>query len=123
LYGVYDTDYFLRNRDTIPASKTDSLRWKQLVIDGRAWNQSSVIKFNNDKRASYTTNADTAKRMLSIQSLTDTTKKYFFSYIVPDSTHIILKGRWNSDTLEVLMTKYDLNNYLLHREKFKWITD
>jgi hypothetical protein len=113
LYGVYDIDYFLRNSDTIPLSKTDSLRWKQLVIDGGAWNQFSVIKFNNDKRVSYTINTDTAKRMLSIQSLTDTTEKYFFSYIIPDLTHIVLKGRWNSDSLEVLMTKYDLNNYLL----------
>ena len=123
LYGVYDTDYFLRNRDTIPPSKNDSLRWNQLVIDGRAWNQSSVIKFNNDNRVSYTINTDTAKRTLSIQSLTDTTKKYSFSYIIPDSTHIVLKGRWNSDSLEVSMTKYDLNNYLIYREKFKWITD
>jgi len=123
LYGIYDTDYFIRNRDTIPPSKTDSLRWKQLVIDSRAWNQSSVIKFNNDKRVSYTINTDTAKRMFSIQSLTDTTEKYSFSYIVPDSTHIVLKGRWNNDSLEVLMTKYDLNNYLLYREKFKWITE
>ncbi len=123
LYGVYDTDYFLRNRDTIPPSKNDSLRWKQLVIDMGAWNQSSVIKFNNDNRVSFTINTDTAKRTLCIQSLTDTTKKYSFSYIIPDSTHIVLKGRWNSDSLEVLMTKYDLNNYMLYREKFKWITE
>jgi hypothetical protein len=123
LDGVYDTDYFLRNRDTIPSSKTDSLRWKQLVIDGSAWNQFSVIKFNNNKRISYSINTNTTKRLLSIQSLTDTTEKYVFSYIIPDSTHIVLKGRWNSDTLEVLMTKYDLNNYLLYREKFTWITE
>lgn len=123
LYGLYDIDYFLRNRDTIPPSKNDSLRWEQLVIDMGAWNQSSVIKFNNNNRVNYTINTDTAKRTLSIQSLADTTKKYSFSYILPDSTHIVLKGRWNSDSLEVLMTKYDLNNYLLYREKFKWITE
>jgi hypothetical protein len=123
LYGVYDTDYFLRNRDTIPPSKTDSLRWKQLVIDGHGWNQFTVIKFDDDNRVRYTTNTDTTKRMLSIQSLTDTAEKYFFHYVIPDSTHIVLKGRWNNDSLEVLMTKYDLNNYLLYREKFKWITD
>jgi len=123
LYGVYNTDYFLRNRDTILPSKNDSLRWKQLVIDSRAWNQSSVIKFNNDNRVNYTINTDTAKRTLSFQSLIDTTKKYSFRYRIQDSTHIVLKGLWNSDSLEVLMTKYDLNHYLLYREKFKWITE
>jgi hypothetical protein len=123
LYGVYDTDYFLRNRDTIPPANADSLRWKQLVIDGQAWNQSSVIKFNNDKRVSFTIHTDTVKRILSIQSLTDTTKKYSFGYTIPDSMHIVIKGRWNNDSLEVLMTRHDLYNYLLYREKFKWITD
>jgi hypothetical protein len=123
LYGVYNTDYFLRNGDTISPSKTDSLRWKQLVIDGSAWNQSGVIRFNNDNRVGYTIITDTAKRMLSIQSERDTAEKYFFRYIVPDSMHIVFKGGWNRDSLEVLMTKYNLNNYLLYREKFKWITD
>jgi hypothetical protein len=123
LYGVYGTDYFLRNSDTIPSSETDSLRWKQLVIDGGAWNQFGAIKFNNDKRISYTIITDSVKRSISIQSLTDTTEKYYFSYTIPDSMHIVLKGRWNRDSLEVLMTKYDLNRYLLHREKFKWIDE
>jgi len=123
LNGVYDTDYFLRNGDTIQASKTDSFRWKRLVIDGPVSNQFSVIKFNNDRRASYTINTNAGKRILTIQSLTDTTEKYFFNYVIPDSTHILLRGRWNNDSLEVLMTKYDLNNYLLHREKFEWISN
>lgn len=123
LYGVYNTNYYLRNNDTISPSKTDSLRWKQLIIDGKAWNQFSVIRFNNDTRISYTTNIDTAKRMLIIQSLKDTTEKYFFGYAIPDSAHLVLKGRWKNDSLEVLMAKYDLNNYLLYSENFKWISE
>jgi hypothetical protein len=123
LYGIYNTDYFVRNNDTIPASSTDSLRWKQLVIDRSSWNQSGIIKFSTDKRSGYDVEVDTLKRTVSMRSITDTTEKYLFNYFVPDINHILLKGQWQKDAIQVLMTKYDLNNYLLHREKFRWITD
>ena len=50
LYGVYNTTYFIRNNDTVPPIETDSLRWKQLVIDGGNWKQSGIIEFTTGKR-------------------------------------------------------------------------
>ena len=123
LYGVYNTAWFIRNRDTIPPLGTDSLRWKQLVIDGGSWKQSGIIQFNTDQRTIYDIKADTVKQTLSIGSQSDTTENYLFHYLLPDRDHILLKGVWKKDSIEVLMNKYDLRNYLLHREKFTWITD
>jgi uncharacterized membrane protein YphA (DoxX/SURF4 family) len=123
LYGVYTTDFFVKNNDTIAASATDSLRWKQLVVDGGAWNQSGIIKFDNDKRSTYTIKTDTLKRTFSMQSVKDSTQKYLFNYFIPDPTHLLLKGKWKNDTLNVLLSKYDMEKYLLHREKFTWITE
>jgi hypothetical protein len=123
LYGIYNTEYFIRNNDTIPPLATDSLRWKQLVMDGGSWNQFCTIQFSNDKRSTYDVETDTVKQTLRIRSGTDSTEKYTFRYFITDTTHIFLKGQWKEDSIEVLMIKYDLNNYLLHRERFKWITD
>ena len=123
LYGVYNTAYFIRNNDTIPPLETDSLRWKQLVIDDSSWNQSGIIQFSTGMKIFYNVQADTVKRILRIQSRTDTAENYFLNYFEPDSNHILLKGIWKKDSIKVLMSKYDLNNYLLHREKFKWIED
>jgi hypothetical protein len=123
LYGVYNTVYFLRNNDTIPALETDSLRWKQLVIDGGSWNQSGIIRFTKGKNISYRAETDTSKLTLSLQSQSDTTKRYLFYYSIPAKDQFLVKGVWNTDSIEVLMNKYDLNNYLLHKEKFKWITN
>ncbi len=123
LYGVYNTAYFIRNRDTIPPLETDSLRWKQLVIDGGSWNQTGIIQFSTDKKSFYTAEADTVKQVLNIQSRSDTSEKYLLHYFMQDGDHILIKGLWKKDSIEVLMNKYDLNNYLLHKEKFKWITN
>ena len=123
LYGVYNTAYFIRNKDTIPPLETDSLRWKQLVIDDSSWNQSGIIQFNTGRKTFCHVQADTVKQILLIQSKTDTAENYSLNYFKPDPNHILLEGRWRNDSIKVLMSKYDLNNYLLYREKFKWIEE
>lgn len=123
LYGVYNTAYFIRNNDTIPPLETDSLRWKQLVIDDSSWNQSAIIQFNEGRRAVCNIHADTIRQILLIGLKTATAENYSLNYSKPDPGRILLEGRWRNDSIKVLMTKYDLNNYLLHREKFKWIDE
>jgi hypothetical protein len=105
-----------------PPLVTDSLYWKQLVIDGGSWNQSGIIRFNNDNRTSYNIETDTVKHNINIRSTTDTTEKYLFSYSIVDTSHILFNGLWKKDSVKVLMSKSDPDHYLLHREKFKWIT-
>ena len=122
LYGVYNTVYFIRNNDTIPASETDSLRWKQLVIDGGSWNQSGIIQYNTGRKSNYIMHADTIKKMITIQSASDSNVKYSFDYSALDEKHLYLKGLWARDSIKVSLNKYDLDNYLLHKEKFKWIS-
>jgi hypothetical protein len=123
LYGVYNTKYFIRNRDTIPPLETDSLRWKQLVIDGGSWSQTGIIQFNTGTKSFYTAEADTVKQILNMESRADTAEKYLLHYFIPDEDHIFIKGLWKNDNIEVLMKKYDLNNYVLYKEKFKWIAN
>ena len=123
LYGVYNTTYFIRNNDTIPPVDTDSLRWKQLVIDGGTWSQFGAVKFCSDKRISYEMEVDTLKQLLRMKSFADTTEVYSFHFSKPDTNHILFKGVWKKDSLRILMSKYDLSNYKLHREKFTWIEE
>ena len=123
LYGVYNTVYFIRNNDTIPPLDMDSLRWKQLVIDGGAWNQLGAIRFNSNVRVTYHVEVDTATQILKLNAINDTTQRFSFNYFKSDTERLLLKGIWKGDTLEILASKYDLDNYLLHKEKFTWINE
>jgi hypothetical protein len=122
LYGIYNTNYFIKNKDTIPFSFADSIRWKQLVIDGGGWNQSGLIQFCNDKKSRFEVITDTTKRILKMQSA-DSSEKYSFAYFIPDINHMLIKGLWKKDSIQVLLIKYDLDNFVLHKEKFKWISN
>jgi len=122
LYGVYKTVYFIRNNDSVAPTETDTLRWKQLVIDGGSWNQSGVIQFGNDSKTMYDIEVDTLQQKLHLKISSDTLKQFFFHYAIKNNNQILFKGLWQKDSIEVLMHKYDLNNFLLHKEKFRWIT-
>jgi hypothetical protein len=123
LYGAYNTTWFIQNSDTLAPLDTDSLRWKRFVIDGGNWHQSGIIQLNTDKNIFCNITVDTVKQIVSVQSKADTTEKYFLQYSLPDPGHLRLEGLWKKDSIKVLMSKYDLNNYLLHSEKFTWIKE
>jgi len=120
LYGVYNTEYFIKNNDTVLPLDTDSTRWKKLVIDGGGWKQSS-IHFSNDTYRYYNISADTVNKTMQVQSPRDPGEYYLFNYSLPDSQRICFSGIWKKDSIKVVMKKYDLNNYRLYRTKFKWI--
>jgi hypothetical protein len=123
LYGVYKTEFFIKNNNTLPPLETDSFRWKRVVIDeDDNWKQSSIL-FSNDSSTYFSIKADTVNKMIQIKSFRETAINYQFNYSEPDTSRILIKGRWNTDAIEVMMKKYDLNNYRLHRTKFKWIVD
>jgi hypothetical protein len=119
LYGVYKTDYFIRNRDTVPPLQTDSLRWKQMVIDGGSWRQNGIIEFNSDTKLTCLLTTDTINKTIIFHHLDDSTKKFQFRYTQPDTAHLLLKGKWQQDSIEVMMHMFSLDNYLLQKEKFR----
>jgi hypothetical protein len=123
LYGVYNTTCFIKNQDTIRPSEIDTTYWKQLVVDGNSWSQFGKIEFSSGKKSFFEIKADTAKYTLSLKSQSDTTQKYVFKYKELERDQFFLEGIWAKDSLKIQMTRYDLNNFLLHKEKFTWIEE
>lgn len=47
LYGIWETNYFIKNNDTIPATFEDNKRWQHLIIDYK--DNAMVTKLNRKK--------------------------------------------------------------------------
>ena len=129
LDGIYNTEYFIRGTDTIPPLQTDSLRWKRLVIDNFSNSlQFSHIQLSTDTINYCNTPIDTTDHVIRFQfknqdgygKIIDSCRMV---YSLPDSGHLFLKGIWKNDSIQVMMKKYDLNNYLLYRTKSDWTID
>lgn len=120
LYGIYDVDMFVKNGDTLPPLKTDSVRWSRMVInyDGYAG-----VKLINDSATGYAFEPDTAKKQIVLYSYKDTLHKALFAYSNPEKNILLLQGKWKDDSFHIRMKQYDLKKFLLVNRGFRWVNE
>jgi uncharacterized membrane protein YphA (DoxX/SURF4 family) len=119
LYGIYNTDLFVNNRDTIPPLTTDTTRWKQLIVQFEKY---SVVKMMNDSIRRYNFLVDTSKKTVSAFFDTDTLHKAEFHYY-QDTAWLNLEGKLRDDSLHIRLKKYDVQSFRLVNRGFHWINE
>lgn len=121
LYGLYNVDLFVVNNDTLPPLTTDSLRWRQLVIE---WDGYAKVRHMADNSSSFYTKMDsTASQKIDFTLRKDSTIKYSFDYAEPDSNTFTMSGVSQGDTFSIFMTRKGLDNYRLMNRGFHWISE
>jgi uncharacterized membrane protein YphA (DoxX/SURF4 family) len=127
LYGIYNTSFFVVNKDTIAPLQTDTLRWKQLEIDGFASYSYGATKMMNDSFRYYVIRTDTIRKFLSITDNKDSTKRYLLHYRNPGNDSLVLWGSrlWGrqADSVLIALTHYPLNRFRLSSREFHWISE
>lgn len=119
LYGVYNVETFVLNKDTLPPMLTDSVRWRRLLIDYPGF--VSVIKMD-EKLQRYNTELDTTARQYIFTIGQDTTNKYVMNY-EKIGQDLKMNGIIQQDTLQIDMKFYDLKNFGLLNRGFNWINE
>lgn len=124
--GMYDVLLFAVNKDTIPGLISDTLRWKDLVIEktGLVSVGSTDTVFRQRYRRGYcVAEADTASQILHFKkSGRDSVFFGRFQYHFPDSSTVTLKGRYKNDSLFVLLKRSNRHFQLAERQ-FHWISE
>ncbi|GAA3957889.1 hypothetical protein [Mucilaginibacter dorajii] len=120
LYGIYDVQSFVRNKDTIAPLTTDTTRWRKLIISYAA---NARIKLMNDTLKNYSFKIDSTTHSIVINSYTDTLKRNLFRYTEAKNGDLLLKGMWDRDSLTISLKKFDLNKFKLINRGFHWISE
>lgn len=120
LYGLYNVESFIKNKDTLLPLTTDTIRWSKLMI---TYAGSAQIKLMNDSISYYSFKPDTVKHNVIINTRTDTLHKYLFSYIVQKPDMLLLKGKWKQDSVSIRLRKMDPGNFFLLKRGFRWINE
>jgi uncharacterized membrane protein YphA (DoxX/SURF4 family) len=127
LRGIYNTQTFLFDQDTLAPLQTDTVRWKQLVIDGSPYYAYGMIKMMNDSAHTYIVRTDTIQHLLTIFNYRDTTRKWRLHYSFPLTDTLTLWGTrfWGqkADSIHVALARYPLNNFKLNSRGFNWINE
>ena len=120
LYGIYNVQYFIRNKDTLLPLTTDTSRWRTLMINKF---DNGAIKTMNDTVKYYAIKDDSVKHLLIVHTFADTLHKFTFKYTVAKPDILLLKGTWQKDSVKVKLVKYDLKKFTLLNRDFHWINE
>lgn len=118
LYGVYDTQTFILNKDTLLPLTTDSVRWQKLII---GHGKTRIVQMNG-KSQDYVSDIDTINKEIIFISILKKGKKTMLSYN-NDDNFLRLSGNWEGDSVNIKFSKFNINKYPLIERKFHWINE
>lgn len=116
LYGIYEVKQFIVNKDTLAPLTTDSSRWKRLIIDKR----NGGIEKMDEKLVYLQHELDSVSRKLKL--IPYNADQYLFDYKF-EANILHLEGVQNSDTLQIMLLKKNLDDFLLLNRGFNWINE
>ena len=121
LYGAYTVGSFMMSNNPSHSHTTDSARWKLFTIE---WPGFAQVKYMNDSVKGFTMKLDTVEQTIDLSLATDYSKKYYFKYEIPDTSHFILRSKMTSDSVSIFFNKRnDLETFRLMNRRFNWINE
>lgn len=119
LYGIWETQLFIKNQDTLPPLLTDDYRWRYLIIDQK---KKASVKKMTDLIIRYNSTIDTLQKDIHLVS-TNTDKEYQFSYELEHNNQLHLKGKIENDSVFVIFQKKPRDSFRLINREFHWINE
>ena len=121
IYGIFDVNTYVVNKDTLPPLLTDTVRWKKLIFDNK-YGDYVIAKGMDDKDNWFKYEIDTLKNSIAMTSTRDSTNVYNFNFVLKDST-LVFDGFWKQDTLKLKMDEFDLTKFRLTNRGFHWVNE
>ena len=113
-YGLYKTDLFILNNDTLNLEIPNDIKWNYMGIE-----YANSIQFfkSNKVRKGYATEIDTTKNRISFTAFSNENKKFNLHYSISMDT-IILKGIIDKDSVHVRAISKDRSDFRLTNRGF-----
>lgn len=124
--GMYHVEVFVKNRDTIPESLADTLRWRDVIFD---YNGAGSFSANDSSfrmrygRAYFDYRPDSAGKMLEWRKTSwDSLPLMVFDMGIPEKGRMTLYGIKETDTLSLVLKKLP-RHFPLTERQFHWLSE
>lgn len=127
-HGMYETDVFVKNGDTLPILAKDSLAWKDFIFEkSRSYvtvNSADTLLSKRYRRGMFYYKADTLQKTMDCYkySMDDSIHLFTLKYRLLNDENIELHTKINNDSLYFKLRKNNHKFRMANRE-FNWITD
>jgi hypothetical protein len=126
--GIYDVTVFVVNGDTIPPLITDTIRWRDVVFDktgGGSVHTTDTIFPQRYRRGHFRYTADTVKHEIKFEKRNPAFETFYvctLQYEMPDSNHILLKGKIRNDSVYAELKRSN-RHFQLKEKQFHWLSE
>ena len=124
--GMYDVMSFSINQDTLPYLPSDTLRWKDMILeqDGTGSVGSLDTLFRQRYRRGYFSfKTDSLHKTIIFKKFAgDSLNIFEFNYEILDSTRLQLWGKKNKDNYYIKLKKSN-RHFKLSEKQFHWISE
>jgi hypothetical protein len=127
--GMYEVREFAVNRQAVPLTASDSLRWKDVIFDsngGGSINTTDSLFWQRYRRGYFRYKANPADQTLTVWKNSfvprDSTFLFGGRYATPDSNTIVLDAQIRGDSVHVEMVRLPRHFQLTERQ-FHWLSE
>jgi hypothetical protein len=124
--GIYDVTRYVVNRDTLPALITDTMRWKDFVIENNSMgsiNTDDTLFRRRYGRGYFIFTVDTLSPVIHFKkSMQDAKEILSLQYQLPDSNTILLWGKRQNDSVFIEL-KRSARHFQLAEKQFHWLSE
>lgn len=117
LYGVYNVEVFIWNKDTLREDATETRRWQKLIIQRKDY---SSVKFMNGHSDYCNLYVDTAGKIIDLVFHDELQTSHRFIYQSNGQENLILKGSLYGNPVKIKMRKQE---FQLTETGFRWINE
>ena len=118
-YGIWESQLFIKNNDTLPPLLTDSYQWRYLIVDLKK--KAAVKKMNETiDRYQFEVNEE-QNRIIFSRELDTIPQQFSYSFINPEQLQ--LEGVLDGDSLSITFKRKPKSDFRLLSRKFHWVNE
>ncbi|PHS63440.1 MAG: hypothetical protein COB12_09075 [Flavobacterium sp.] len=118
-YGIWETQLFIKNNDTLPPLLTNKYRWRYLIVDQK---KKATIKKMTDSLDRYQFEINSDLNEVIFSRVNDSIL-HRFSYTFTNPQHLELFGSIDGDSLFILFNRKPKSDFRLINRKFHWVNE
>lgn len=120
VFGIWDVEELTKNAVPQPPLLSDSTRLRRVVFGEM---NRATLRLMSDSVERYALRVDSTKGEITLTGRFNPNLARTFSYTRPDSTHLVLTGRVNGDSVVIRLRRLDERRFLLLTRGFNWIQE
>lgn len=123
--GHYELIEFIKNGAAVPFRFTDTMIWRDLIIDGKRGSvqSSDTIFMQRYHRGYFSFMVDSTNQILKMKkSPADSLYFGIFKFELPDSNSLELEGLYKTDSVKMKLTRMPRHFQLTERQ-FHWLSE